>query len=81
MTKMLTCLAAAVVIAGGLTALPAAAAGTAAPATKAAPAHHKSAHKASCYDYAWDSQQMKDCLAKGDKMTKPAAAHLQLRAR
>ena len=21
-------------------------------------------HKMSCYDYAWDSQQMKDCLAK-----------------
>ena len=29
-------------------------------------------HKMSCYDYAWESQQMKDCLAKsGGK--KPAA--------
>jgi len=25
---------------------------------------HKSKHKMSCYDYAWESQDMKDCLAK-----------------
>jgi len=25
---------------------------------------HKSRHKMSCYDYAWESQDMKDCLAK-----------------
>jgi hypothetical protein len=25
---------------------------------------HKSHHKMSCYDYAWESQDMKDCLAK-----------------
>jgi hypothetical protein len=36
--------------------------------------HH---HKMSCYDYAWESQQMKDCLAKkeGKKpMAKKASA-------
>jgi hypothetical protein len=34
-------------------------------------------HKMSCYDYAWESQQMKDCLAKmeGKKpMAKKASA-------
>jgi hypothetical protein len=25
---------------------------------------HKSRHKMTCYDYAWESQDMKDCLAK-----------------
>jgi len=37
--------------------------------TMGSPAHkkmmaHKSKHKMSCYDYAWESQDMKDCLAK-----------------
>jgi len=27
----------------------------------------KSKHKMSCYDYAWQSQDMKDCLAKSGK--------------
>lgn len=37
----------------------------------AAHMHHAARHKMSCYDHAWQSQAMKDCLAKGDM--KPAA--------
>ena len=44
------------------------------PATKPAAAPMKMAakphHKWSCYDYAWESQQMKDCLDKASA-TKP----------
>lgn len=32
----------------------------------------KPKHKFSCYDYAWQSKDMQDCLAKGG--AKPAAA-------
>jgi hypothetical protein len=31
----------------------------------------KSKHKFSCYDYAWDSQALKDCLAKPASEQKP----------
>ena len=64
MSKTLLSLAAAALIAGGLAVVPTGAQAAAA---------HKSAHKMSCYDYAWDSQQQKDCLAKGDTAAKPAA--------
>ena len=64
MSKTLLSLAAAALIAGGLALAP-----TGAQAATA----HKAAHKMSCYDYAWDSQQQKDCLAKGDTAAKPAA--------
>jgi hypothetical protein len=33
----------------------------------------KKRHKVSCYDYAWESQAMKDCLAKQSSGTQPAA--------
>jgi hypothetical protein len=64
MSKTLLSLAAAALIAGGLA--------TVSTGAQAAAAH-KSAHKMSCYDYAWESQQQKDCLAKGDTAAKPAA--------
>jgi hypothetical protein len=70
--------AAAAVIAGGL-ALPAAFAQTApAPAAKpmtmAKPMAHKASHhKMSCYDYAYQSKAMSDCLAKGSGAAKPMA--------
>ncbi len=64
MSKTLLSLAAAALIVGGLA--------TVSSGAQAATAH-KSAHKMSCYDYAWDSQQQKDCLTKGDKAAKPAA--------
>ena len=67
MSKTLLSLAAATLIIGGLASVP-----TSAQAATAAPMAHKSVHKMSCYDYAWDSQQQKDCLVKGDKMAKPA---------
>jgi hypothetical protein len=38
--------------------------GKAAMTSDAKPASHNSHHKWSCYDYAWESQQQKDCLAK-----------------
>jgi hypothetical protein len=52
------------------------AAGLAAPAIAAdMPMKHKhSKHMMSCYDYAWESQDQKDCLAKhGGQDMKPAA--------
>ena len=61
MSKTLLSLAAATLIMGGLASVPTAAQAATAPA-------HKSMHKMSCYDYAWDSQQQKDCL-----QGKPAA--------
>jgi hypothetical protein len=67
MLKTLFSLAAAALIIGGLASIP-----TSAEAATKAPMAHKAVHKMSCYDYAWDSQQQKDCLAKGDKMAKPA---------
>ena len=72
MSKTLLTLAAAALLIGGLASAPAQAAAPAkAPAHKMA--HHASHHKKSCYDYAWESQQQKDCLAKGDTAAKPAA--------
>jgi hypothetical protein len=65
MSKTLFSLAAAALIIGGLASVP-----TSAEAATKAPMAHKASHKVSCYDYAWDSQQQKDCLAKGD--AKPA---------
>ncbi len=77
--KMWT-VAVAAVVAGGL-ALPAAYAQTStAPATSAAPAAkpmtmkkpmHKAAHKMNCYDLAYQSAAMQDCLAKGGNATAP----------
>jgi hypothetical protein len=67
MSKTLLSLAAATLIVGSLALVP-----TSVQAATKAPMAHKSAHKMSCYDYAWDSQQQKDCLVKGDKMAKPA---------
>jgi hypothetical protein len=32
---------------------------------------HKMSHKMGCYDYAWQSAAMNDCLAKGSGMKKP----------
>lgn len=53
-----------------------AAAAKPAPAMKMAPgatmAAAKPKHKFSCYDYAWQSKDMQDCLAKAS--AKPAAA-------
>jgi uncharacterized low-complexity protein len=34
----------------------------------------KKRHTMSCYDYAWESQAMKDCLAKQPSGAEPAAA-------
>jgi hypothetical protein len=67
MSKILFSLAAAALIIGGLASV-----STSAQAATKAPMAHKASHKMSCYDYAWDSQQQKDCLAKGDTMAKPA---------
>lgn len=81
--KKLLCLAAATLMLGGLAAFPTAAmaAGTAPPpakhmthkATAKHHMHHRVAHKRSCYDYAWQSQQMKDCVSKAGSMSKPMA--------
>ena len=73
--KMWT-VAVAAVIAGAL-ALPAAHAQTsAAPATKPAatakPMAHKAHHKMDCYDYAYQSAAMADCLAKQGNKTSSA---------
>jgi hypothetical protein len=56
MSKTLLSLAVAALVAGGL-----------ATVSTGAEAATKSVHKMSCYDYAWESQAQKDCLAKGDK--------------
>jgi hypothetical protein len=70
LAKVWTVAVAAVV--AGVLAMPAPAAhaaGSTAPAAKPMtmkkPMAHKSSHKMGCYDYAWESQAMKDCLAKG----------------
>jgi hypothetical protein len=41
----------------------------------AAPASAK--HKSSCYDYAWESQDQKDCLAGKKPMHKAHAKHMK----
>ena len=60
---------------GGLAVVPAAAQTAPAPAAKA-PAkhatHHAGHHVKSCYDYAWESQAQKDCLAKQASAPAPA---------
>jgi len=56
-----------------LLAMPASAA-PAAPGTGGKPmaSHH---HRGGCYDYAWQSQEMKDCLAKHASTHKPMMHH------
>ncbi|HLI19688.1 MAG TPA: hypothetical protein VKV32_01120 [Stellaceae bacterium] len=61
--------ACALLLAAPAIAQPSGGAPAAAPAAKAAA---KSKHKFSCYDYAWQSKEMQDCLAKAS--AKPAAA-------
>ena len=36
------------------------------------PMAHKASHKMNCYDYAWESAAMKDCLAKSGGKTSAA---------
>jgi hypothetical protein len=80
MRKISLTLAAACLASLGLAALPAAAQQTPAPKTDAMQPmmgmHHKMAHPASCYDYAWDSQEQKDCLAKGDQPAPMMKKHM-----
>ncbi len=63
--KKLMYITAATLLVAGLAAAPAFAQGT----TKKMPM--KAHHTKSCYDYAWDSQAQKDCLA--GKSAKPMA--------
>jgi hypothetical protein len=75
LAKMWTVAVAAVVV-GGL-ALPAAYAQTSAapaakPMTMSKPMAHKSHHKTDCYDLAYQSQAMADCLAKQGSKTSAA---------
>jgi hypothetical protein len=67
--KKLIYVTAATLLVAGLAASPAFAA-----TKKKMAAHHTTAHHTmSCYDYAWDSQDQKDCLAgKKPMMTKAA---------
>ncbi len=74
LAKMWTVAVAAVV--AGVLALPApaayaqtSAAPAAKPMTMKKPMARKSHHKMSCYDYAWQSAAMQDCLAKGTSKT------------
>ncbi len=67
MNKKLLSLAAAALLVGGLSFV----ASPAEAATAKKASMHKSHHKMSCYDQAWESQAMKDCLAKAE--AKPAA--------
>jgi hypothetical protein len=62
-------LAAAVVSLMALPGLTGSAQGATKPAAK--PMAHKMSHKMGCYDYAWQSAAMNDCLAKGSGMKKP----------
>jgi hypothetical protein len=59
----------------GLLAVPASAA-TKTPAAATQPADSGTTakhHRMGCYDYAWESQEMKDCLAKHPAAAKPAS--------
>lgn len=76
LAKMWTVAVAAVV--AGVLALPAPAAyaqtstaPAAKPMTMKKPMAHKSSHKMNCYDLAYQSQAMADCLAKGGNATAP----------
>ena len=75
MSKTLLSFATAALLLGGLAVVPAAAQTAPAPAAKA-PAkhatHHAGHHVKSCYDYAWESQAQKDCLAKQTSAPAPA---------
>jgi hypothetical protein len=83
MRKFSLTLAAACLATLGLASLPATAQQSPAP-NAAAPhpmqhmmgMHHKMAHPASCYDYAWESQEQKDCLAKGDQPAPMMKKHM-----
>jgi hypothetical protein len=76
MSKTLLSFAAAALLLSGLAVVPAAAQTTPAPAAKApakhATHHHATHHAKSCYDYAWESQAQKDCLAKPASTPAPA---------
>lgn len=67
--KKLMYITAATLLVAGLAAAPAFAQGTAKKATPMKKAHHTM----SCYNYAWDSQAQKDCLAGKKPMAKKAA--------
>jgi hypothetical protein len=75
--KKLMYLTAATLLVAGLAAAPAFAQGTAktttTKTTKTA-TMKKSHHAMSCYDYAWDSQAQKDCLAGKKPMAKKATS-------
>ncbi|MDB5409515.1 MAG: hypothetical protein JWL84_4427 [Rhodospirillales bacterium] len=68
--KKLFSLAAAALLVGSLTS----AAAFAADAPKAAPKKAKAHHMMSCNDYAYESQAMKDCMAKGDMKSMKTSA-------
>ena len=76
--KKLMFLTAATLLVAGLAAAPAFAQGTAKTTTKTATTKtatmKKSHHAMSCYDYAWDSQAQKDCLAGKKPMAKKATS-------
>ena len=76
--KKLFSLAAAVLLVGSLASVSA----FAADAPKAAPKKMsmKSHHKMSCSDYAWESQAMKDCMAKGEMKATKTSAHKKVKA-
>jgi hypothetical protein len=73
--KKLMYITAATLLVAGLAAAPASAQGTTKPAATTSKSMKKMPMKAhhvrSCYDYAWDSQAQKDCLA--GKSAKPMA--------
>jgi hypothetical protein len=75
--KKLMYITAATLLVAGLAAAPAFAQGTAKTTTKTATTKtatmKKARHATSCYDYAWDSQAQKDCLAGKKPMAKKAA--------
>ena len=74
--KKLMYITAATLLVAGLAAAPAFAQGTAKTTTKTATTKtatmKKARHATSCYDYAWDSQAQKDCLAGKKPMAKKA---------
>jgi hypothetical protein len=78
--KKLMYLTAATLLVAGLAVAPAFAQGAAKTTTKTATTKtatmkmKKSHHAMSCYDYAWDSQAQKDCLAGKKPMAKKATS-------
>jgi hypothetical protein len=71
--KKLMYITAATLLVAGLAAAPAFAQGTAKTTTTKTATMKKARHATSCYDYAWDSQAQKDCLAGKKPMAKKAA--------